>query len=58
LQEWELVSEKGRHPNGVLSLLIRQHYSRQVTYAGVLGPLYSWDHIHATEDSEHGKSFG
>jgi hypothetical protein len=42
----------GRHINGTLGLLIRQHYPGMVTYAGVTSPPWTWDHFYATEDSE------
>jgi hypothetical protein len=44
----------GRHINGTLGLLIRQHYPSMVTYAGVTLPPWTWDHVYAVEDSEFG----
>jgi hypothetical protein len=33
-----------RNPNGILSLLCREHFPRLIEYARVIGPTYSFDH--------------
>ena len=46
------MSETGRHINGTLGLLIRQHYPGMVTYASVTSPPWTWDHFYAAEEDE------
>ena len=48
------MSGTGRHINGTLGLLIRQHYPGKVTYASVTSPPWTWDHFYADEASEFG----
>jgi hypothetical protein len=44
----------GRHINGTMGLLIRQHYPSMVTYTRVTSSPWTWDHFYAAEDSEFG----
>jgi hypothetical protein len=47
------VENAGGHdhnPNGILSLLCREHFPRLVEYAGVTGPAYTFDHYAVAPD--------
>jgi hypothetical protein len=47
------VENSGGHdhnPNGILSLLCREHFPGLVEYAGVTGPAYTFDHYAVAPD--------
>jgi hypothetical protein len=47
------VENAGGHdhnPNGILSLLCREHFHGLVEYAGVMGPAYTFDHYAVAPD--------
>jgi hypothetical protein len=41
----------GRNPNGILSLLCREHLPRLVEYDGVTGPAYTFEHYVVAPDA-------
>jgi hypothetical protein len=50
---WKVLENVGGHdrnPNGILSLLFREHFPRLVEYAGVTGPSYTFDHYVVAPD--------
>jgi hypothetical protein len=49
-----VVQNAGGHchnPNGILDLLCREQFSRLVEYAGVTGPVYTFDHYVVAPDA-------
>jgi hypothetical protein len=51
---WMVVENAGGHrrnPNGILSLLCREHFPGLVEYAGVTGPAYTFDHYAVALDA-------
>jgi hypothetical protein len=47
------VENSGGHdhnPNGILSLLCREHFPGLVEYVGVTGPAYTFDHYAVAPD--------
>jgi hypothetical protein len=51
---WTVVDYVGGHrrnPNGILSLLCREHFPRLVEYAEVMGLAYSFDHYAVAPDA-------
>jgi hypothetical protein len=41
----------GRNPNGIISVLCREHFPGLVEYAGVRGPAYTFDYYAVTLDA-------
>jgi hypothetical protein len=39
------------NPNGILSLMCREHFLGLVEYAGVIGPAYTFDHYVVAPDA-------
>jgi hypothetical protein len=59
---WKVVENAGGHdrnPNGILSLLWREHFPRLVEYVGVTGPAYTFDHYIVAPDAvdQDGREF-
>jgi hypothetical protein len=44
------VGAHRRHVNGILGLLVRDHFPGLVTLAGEPGPAYTWEHYRAVPD--------
>jgi hypothetical protein len=53
-RSWKVVENAGGHghnPNGILGLLCREHFLGLVEYAGVTGPVYTFDHYAVAPDA-------
>jgi hypothetical protein len=61
-RSWKVVKNAGGYgcnPNGILSLLCREHFPGLVEYAGVMGLAYTFDHYSVAPDvvDQDGREF-
>jgi hypothetical protein len=47
----ENVGGHSRNPNDIIGLLCREHFPELVEYAGVTGPIYTFDHYVVAPDA-------
>jgi hypothetical protein len=53
-RSWTVVENAGGHrrnPNGILGMLCREHFPGLVEYAGVMSPIYTFNHYAIAPDA-------